>query len=242
MKNIYLIFLLLFLSNQAFSQQTEKWLNRLENPENPLFKGLKTENFLTNYLKHDFSNLLIPKTDFLGYIGSDYRRIEVNFKSIKKSNKTPNLYFVEGSTTVFDNTCDFEGTITIAQVREFKNMNYRLDSMYKDAGFKAQGLVIGRYRFNENASQNHVGIFDGIMTMWWYLDKFDQINYDDISSHSSSYVNNQYVGTWTEYGKSKSRVCNWGEIRIPFSGDLDIGAGEFSVNPKYFDKGWQNLR
>jgi hypothetical protein len=41
-----------------------------------------------------------------------------------------------------------------------------------------------------------------------------------------------------EYGNPKLKICNWGEFRIPFSGDLDIGAGEFSPNPKYFSKGW----
>jgi hypothetical protein len=118
-------------------------------------------------------------------------------------------------------------------------MRYGVDSMYKDAGFKAQGIIIGQYRFSENPEQNHVGIFDGIMTMWWYVDKDGNMNYYDLTKHSDRYKNNQYVGTWTEYGKSNTRPCNWGERRIPFSGDLDIGAGEFSVNPKYEDKGWK---
>lgn len=50
------------------------------------------------------------------------------------------------------------------------------------------------------------------------------------------------MGTWTEYNSNEMKCSNWGERRIPFSGDLDIGAGEFSPNPKYFDKGWENLK
>jgi hypothetical protein len=36
-------------------------------------------------------------------------------------------------------------------------------------------------------------------------------------------------------------TCNWGEIRIPFCGDLDGGAGEFIPNPKYVKNGWEDL-
>ena len=34
-------------------------------------------------------------------------------------------------------------------------------------------------------------------------------------------------------------MCNWGDYRIPDSEGLDIGAGEFSPNPAFFDKGWK---
>lgn len=46
------------------------------------------------------------------------------------------------------------------------------------------------------------------------------------------------MGTWTSYANNSSKRCNWGEFRIPYSGDLDIGAGEFSPDTKYLDKGW----
>ncbi|MEP0985563.1 hypothetical protein [Ekhidna sp.] len=240
MKHFYLIFLL--STTQAFCQQTSDWLNSLENPRDPFFHGLKPDNQLTNYLSHDLSELLKPRTEFLGYIGDDFRRIEVTFTSITQNENIPNQYFVSGKTTVFKNTCDFEGTITFEQFREFKNMNYGLDSMYANSGFKAQGIAIGKYLFSENAKQNHVGIFEGIMTLWWYVDKNGQIQYDNLSPYSDSYKNNQYIGIWSEYGKNSERPCNWGERRIPFSGDLDIGAGEFSVNPRYRNKGWEALK
>ena len=113
--------------------------------------------------------------------------------------------------------------------------------MYENDGIKAQGIAIGRYLFSENPKQSHVGTFEGIMTLWWYIDKDDNIKYYDLNNHSDRYKNNQYIGTWTEYGKSVSKICNWGEHRIPFSGDLDWGAGEFSVNPKFYEKGWEEI-
>ena len=38
----------------------------------------------------------------------------------------------------------------------------------------------------------------------------------------------------------KSKICNWGDYRIPLCNDLDIGTGEFSPNPKYLKNGWSN--
>jgi len=235
-----IILLLLFFSTELFAQQKEEWIYMLENPKYPRFSELKPENFLSKYVEYDFSKLLNPKSEILGFIGSEYRRIKVSFNSIRKSKTTPNLYFVTGETTVNKNTCDFEGTIIIEQVREFENMHYGVDEMYIDAGMKAQGLIISRYLLSENPQQKHVGIFDGIMTLWWYLDKNNEIQYDDLNTQSDSYKNNQYIGNWTEYGKSNGRLCNWGESRIPFSGDLDIGAGEFFVNPDYRKNGWED--
>lgn len=240
MKPLTLLFLFLLPFSPALAQQTAEWLQKLENPEFPSSQ-LKSENALANYMAHDFSELLIPKTQVLGYIDADYRRIKVEFTSVRKSKTLQNVYYVSGSTIVSNNKCDFEGTITFEQIRELKQLHYGVDDEFKNKGIKAQGVAIGRYRFAENPAQKHVGMFDGVMTLWWYLDKNGKIQYDDLEKHSDQYRNNQYVGTWTEYGKQKSSPCNWGEYRIPFSGDLDIGAGEFSVNPKYYDKGWAEL-
>jgi len=207
-----------------------------------MFDELKPLNKLTEYAQYDLSSILKPTSKFLGYIGTDYRRIHVNFTSIINSETTSNLYYITGNTTVSNNTCDFEGTITIEQFREFKNMYYGVDSMYSDAGFKAQGIAFGTYKFSENPQQKHVGTFQGVMTLWWFLDKDGEIRYYDLDSHSDRYKNNQYLGTWTEYGKSNPKVCNWGEHRIPYSSELDWGAGEFSVNPKYHDNGWEEFK
>lgn len=240
MTHFILLFFIISIA-EAFGQQTTEWLKKLENPELASCE-LKEENVLSDYLKHDFSDLLMPKRQVLGYIGANYRRIEVTFSAVTKSATLTNVYHVFGSTTVSNNKCDFEGTITVEQIREFKQLHYGVDDMYKDQGIKSQGILVGRYRLTENPGQNHVGIFQGVMTLWWYLDKNDRVQYDNLESHSDRFRNNQYVGTWTEYGKQEGKPCNWGEYGIPFSNDLDIGAGEFSVNPKYYDVGWNEFR
>ena len=236
MKHFKILFLIIPIA-EAFGQQTNEWLIKLENPEFVSYE-LKKENVISDYLKHDFSELLMPEQQVLGYIGANYRRINVTVSAVNKNPTLPNVYYVSGSTTVNNNKCDFEGTITVEQIREFKQLHYGVDDMYKDHGIKAQGILIGRYRFTENPGQKHVGIFEGVMTLWWYLDKNENVQYDNLESHADRFRNNQYIGTWTQYKKHKGKPCNWGENRITFSGDLDIGAGEFSVNPKYYDVGW----
>ena len=235
--------LILFIISlaEASGQRTTEWIEKLENPEFASCK-LKEENVLSDYLQHDFSDLLIPKRQVLGYIGANYRRIKVTFSSVSRSATRPDVYYVTGSTAVSNNKCDFQGAITVEQVREFKQLHYGVDDMYKDQGIKSQGILVGRYVLTENPSQSHVGTFEGVMTLWWYLDRNGSVQYDNLESHSDRFRNNQYVGTWTEYGKQKGKPCNWGEYRIPFSDDLDIGAGEFSVNPKYYDVGWDEFR
>ncbi len=187
---------------------------------------------------YDFSNLLTPNSEFLGYIGQEYQRIYMTFSSIKKNETNAMKYEVTGFSIVHNNKCDFNGSLVITQIREFEQMHFGVDDEYKNTGIQSQGIAFGRYSFKENPDQKHVGMFEGNMALWWYVDKDGEIRIDDIRKHSDSYKNNQYCGIWTEYGNSKSKPCNWGEYRIPISGDLDIGAGYFSPNPNYSDKGW----
>ena len=239
MKYVLLILLFVFVYNLS-AQQTKEWLDNLENPEFYLYE-LQKEDVKSKYVNYDFSTLLTPKRNFLGYIGSKYRRIKIYYSSITKDQNKDDIYNIKGISLVESNKCNFSGAIKIEQIREYKQMHFGVDNYLKDAGFKAQGVLVGSYIFKENPEQNHSGIFEGIITLYWYLDKHDIIHYDQIESHSDSYKNNQYVGTWTEYNKQNIKVCSWGELRIPFSGDLDIGAAYFSPNPKYKDKGWSDL-
>jgi hypothetical protein len=240
MKKIFFVLLLIIVSN-TYGQQIDMWVKQLES-SNDSSKELKKENVIIKYLKYDISTLLLPKSEFLGYIGTDYKRIRIYYNSISKDNKKPEIYNVKGTSLVGKNRCDFEGRIVIKQFREYENMHFGCDDEHKNAGFKAQGLLIGEYQFKENQNQKHSGKFEGIVTVFWLVDKSNNIKIDDIeASYSDNYCNNQYVGTWEAYEKGISKTCNWGELRIPFSGDLDIGAAYFSPNPKYYKLGWEDF-
>jgi hypothetical protein len=239
---IILPFMFLLLISNAYGQQSEIWLNQLENP---YFKSqkLKKKNEISKYIHYDFSALFIPQSEFLGFIGDDFKRFKIYYSSVNKSRHSPQKYIVKGITLVGNNKCDFEGTITIKQIREFEVMHYGCDDEFIDEGFKAQGALIGDYVFKENPNQKYSGVFKGIVTMYWYVNKNNEMLIDDIEADfSDGYNNNQFVGTWNEYGKDKMKICNWGEDRIPFSDDLDIGAAYFFPDYKYHKNGWDDFK
>jgi len=239
MKKLILLLLILFPLT-VYGNQIEEWIKQLEHPKWESDE-LKPQNFKSKYIKYDFSNLLMPRSKFLGYIEPNYKRIKLHFSSIRKIE--PDKYNVKGTSIVGKNNCGFEGQIIIKQIRELKRMNLGCDEELRNVGFKAQGLLWGEYEFKENPANKHSGMFKGIMTLYWFLDKKNNIQYDDIElSYSDGYKNNQYIGTWSAYGSHIVKICNWGEYRIPFSGDLDIGAGEFGVDPKYYNQGWEEYK
>jgi len=232
-----LILFVLLIPNLLFSQQYEDWIKKFNNPISPTDK-LNPENKISEYINYDFSVLLIPNSEFLGYIGEEHQRIFMTFNYIEKPEPYSLKYYLEGYSVVHNNKCDFNGSIIITNIREFEQLYFGVDNEYENEGIKSQGIAFGRYSFKENPDQKHVGLFEGNMALWWYVDEDGKIQIDEIREDLISYRNNQYCGIWTEYGKSESKPCNWGEHRIPFSGDLDIGTAEFKANPKYHNQGW----
>lgn len=235
------ILLLLLIPIGLFAQNPNPTEDELLNVELAPTR-LNPENLKDKYSKYDFSSLIMPKTKFLGYIGSKYRRIHVEYKSVKKNPNKSDEYITEGYTIVGSNKCDFKGNIKIEKIKELKSLKYGVDDIYKDSLMQAQGILIARYYLEENRNQNHVGVFKGIYTLYWYVDRFGKLRYDDIENFSDSYMNNQYTGTWTEYGKATSKICNWGEYRIPNSRALDGGAGEFHPKAEYIEFGWEDYK
>ena len=231
MKN-FLLFVLLTCAPAANAGQAQEWLKKVEGSHD-----LAPGNVKQKYLHFDFSDLIKPKHAFLGYIGADYQRLNISFSSATKSAEHPELYLIEGKAASGTDACAFSGTIKIDRIREYAKMHFGVDNAYKDKGIQAQGFVIANYEFHESGCENS-GILSGVMTSSWYLDKDGAVRYDDIGKDSDSYSNNQYVGVWRSAGGKSRKPANWGEFRIPFSGDLDIGSGDFGANPKYKDRGW----
>jgi hypothetical protein len=108
-------------------------------------------------------------------------------------------------------------------------------------GITGEYTMAGDYSFVENLKQLPVGAFRGSFKTDFYLTKDKQVYYDDIEQISDNYTNNDFVGTWTSYDNKIIKVCNWGDYRAPDSGDLDMGAGEFSPAEKYLPMGWQTV-
>jgi hypothetical protein len=225
-----------------FEKQKAIWLNNIEHQEFHSF-DLMPENFKKDFLHYDFSTLFIPRNDFIGYIGTDYQRIRVYFTTVSKSSFDSSLYEIKGTSIVKNNKCDFKGTVRITSIRKYYKVQDGIDYMFANAGFKSEGILIGDYELKEDSTQKHSGAFAGIMMLFWYVDKYDMLHFDDIEMHvSDGYCNNLHCGTWTAYGESTVKVCNWGMYRIPFSGELDRGAAEFSPDTIYYRKGWEDFK
>lgn len=102
------------MATSACSQKvnnSDDWIKKLEDPEDDSYI-LKPENFIEKYKSYDFSPLFIPKTEFIGFIGNDFRRILIKFISIKKD-PIQTIYNVVGSSLVLNNQCNFTGTIKV---------------------------------------------------------------------------------------------------------------------------------
>jgi hypothetical protein len=181
--------------------------------------------------------------DILGFIGSNYQRLQIHYTSITKDKRNVNTYLVKGKTKIKDTISTFEGTITINKVVEnFWYDDNHIRQFMTDSLNNAviEGDIYSSYSFKENPKQNHSGIFEGTIKSGFYLDKDYKIHYDDLNLMSDGYINNEFVGTWTSYEKKEKMTCNWGNKRIPDCGDLDEGAGEFVPNEKYRKNGWEN--
>ena len=189
----------------------------------------------------DFSPLwLDSQTCYLGYIGNDYQRLYINFTDIERT--SANTYHVKGNSKVKTNICDFEGTIKITGIREYKNIDVDADEEVETQPV-SQGYIMADFSFSENKEQKNSGIFSGKLITYWYIDEDGNLLYDDLMSDADGYCNNQFLGTWSSYNPAikSSKRCAWGHYRIPCSDDLDIGAAEFSVDSKYIKNGWETI-
>jgi hypothetical protein len=190
---------------------------------------------ITEITHYDFSKILqFDKYNYdlgiLGYIGPNFQRFQIHFISVIKNPNSPSEYFVYGKSKVNQNICEFQGTINLFTGRYYKESE--LDTI-------KQGFLMAAYRFYEKPNQKHSGYFEGLVKSEWYITETGYINYDDLSRVADGYSNNEFVGIWKSYDENITKVCNWAEGRIPYSGSLDVGTGEFFPDKKYLDYGWK---
>lgn len=202
-------------------------------------KELIPKNVNNEFVTTDFSKLWTQTENesVYGFIGDNYQRIQVKFISVTKSKTLPDTYDVYGKSMVKNNVDEFRGTLKITNIRQAKITSFGIDDEYKNKGLKGQFVILGEYDLSEEKSLKHTGEFKGVFRTNFYLDKYAKVHYDDIDL-GDSYNNNQFVGTWVQYDSKLIKRCNWGDYRIPNSGDFDIGAGDFSPSK---GAGWKNV-
>jgi len=240
MKVALFVFFLLFISYyNSYSQLSVQKFRHIEESKNLSESELKNQCD-----KLDFSKLLnhTDNSVIYGFIGNDYQRIRIKFIAISKNPSSPELYDVYGKSMVKNNIDEFHGTIKISKILKLKVIKHGCENGYLFKGMKGEYSILGDYTFSENKSQTHSGVFKGNFRSDYFINKHNNIQYDDIENCSDGYTNNQFIGEWKSYDGNTIKKCNWGDFRIPNSGNLDIGAGEFSPDDKYLAFGWQSRR
>ncbi len=233
----YKILTILFLSSFQLSAQSLCRTDIMSHEE--LIPVDKTKQFV----KYNFSDLWLRTENDLvyGIIGNEHQRILIKILTAVKNPDNPLEYIIKGKSCVKENVCDFNGKITIQEVKESRRTSFGVDNEFKGIS-KTQGILIAKYEFFENKNQKHSGVFSGIVKTKWYLDKNNKVVYDNINIGSDGYFNNAFVGSWKIYGSKTGKKCNWADYRVPSSNcDFDTGAGELNVSEKYRKNGWLDL-
>ena len=179
------------------------------------------------------------KSNFLGFIGVNRKRLRITFTSIKKSEKNKDVYEVEGFSTVMNkNKRTFKGTFSLLS-------HYKFAEQTVDVPLPKKGEIVGystfSYELAEDENLTATGVFKGKMIVMWFK-KVNVAPVYYIPFHDDGERNYQFFGTWTSYKTKKTSVASWGEYRIPCSGDFDLGDGDFGPNPKYWQYGWEEFR
>lgn len=220
------ITLFLFVVGQSLAQDTTDFYPQIKNYD------LSTIWIADSILIDDneAKKQKIDRPELLGFIDTTFQRFYIHFISVTKNIDNPYEYSIIGKTKVKNNICDFKGIIKVKSSNIF--------TPFDSPKFKA-GEAICEVLFYEDKKQNNSGIIKGNLITNFYFDSNGKFSYDALSFVSDGFCNNQFVGTWTSYKTNKSIKCNWGDFRIPESGDFDMGAGEFSVAEKYVKNGWE---
>lgn len=171
------------------------------------------------------------RPDIYGFIGDDYQRFYIKFISAVKVPDRANEYMLYGKTRVKNTVCNFIGTAKITEAKIYAASN---KSKY------TRGVATVEVVIYEDIKQASTGVIKGRLLSNFMIDKKGVIQYDGFDYFSDGFNNNQFIGTWTSYKSGNTKKCHFGDSRIPECGDLDIGAGEFSINEKYVNNGWES--
>jgi hypothetical protein len=235
MTNLYRYIIILILAVLLFSKtyaQDTTTINFYDQIKNYDLSTILTADSILAEDREDEKDK-IKRAEILGFIGDDYQRFFIHFISIIQNPTNPYEYFAFGKTKVKETVCSFQGTITIIQSSINKNSEI--------PGYK-QGLATCNVILYEDKKQLSTGYIKGVLRSYFLIDNKGKFRYDVIMIVADGYSNNGFIGSWTSYKTNISKKCNWGDYRIPESGDLDVGTGEFYIDDKYLKNGWENYK
>lgn len=229
----YIIFIFLILCYNGNSQNRFRTIVHES-------EYVSTKNDLDSLKNHDFKPLIKGGeiSYVFGVIGNEYKRIRIKILDVVKDSLNPYVYHIKGASKVGSNLERFEGVIRLDGIKQLKPTVVEIDDQSMPSIY--EGVLSASYEFYEPKNNKHSGFFSGTYHGKFRITAENEVLCNDLDLFSDRYINNMFVGTWTDYQTNDSKLCKWADFRVPdVSGDFDLGAGEFSPNKKYNDKGWK---
>lgn len=194
-------------------------------------KGLDLSGILVDTALNGFND-----SGPLGFIGNEFQRFLIHFDQIGKSPENPYTYTVSGKTMVKNNRCDFNGYIRIIAAFTFPSM---------EVPAVRYGELTAVVHIEEGKKHYGAGVITGRLNADFLVDSTGQVCLNDIELGADGYKGRQFEGKWISNATLISKVCNWGDWRVPrikgSENHIDTGDGEFMVNPSYRKNGWENF-
>lgn len=224
-----------------FSSEYKKWLI----PDNSekfvdithelLGNGYVFERALFNSEQFTYENIdgesYYKETSFNGILGDKYTLIELFIHP--EVERIDSLTFkVKGKSKVGKNICDFTGEIQIEHI-------YNIWERANDPDSPDFYVMVCNYLFTEDKAQYGTGFFKGTYGAYCYIDKANKKICLDIDAGGGELNNRNYVGIWQSYKTKAVKRCIWGDYRLPYTFDFDIGDEDMRVNPKYNSPEWE---
>lgn len=173
----------------------------------------------------------IYRPEPLGYFGENYQRFNIHFVSIIQNADDKSEYLAFGKNRLEENISEVIGVLKISKAELYDSPN--------KPGSK-EGILEGIYTLYEDSKKSGTGVFKGNFETYFELSQSEEIVYNTVAWFADGFLNNQFEGTWSSYISESTRICNWGDYRIPNSDELDNGAGEFHVSDRFIQFGWEN--
>ena len=199
-------------------------------------------NFYEKIAGYDLAEMFMggeKKYTYLGFIGKDRQRFFIHFTNVVKIPNNPYQYSITGKTRVKNNICTFSGTITITLAAiEVKDPEHSTFLEYQE------GVVQAQLDLRENKKELGSGVFRGHMWTNFAINANDILRYNDLNLMADNFENNQFTGTWKSYKTGVSKICNFGNFRVPRDGlsdnvPFDRGADVFVPAKSLLNRGWQ---
>ena len=131
-----------------------------------------------------------------------------------------------------ENICDFTGEIHIKHI-------YNVWERANDPDSPNYYVMVCNYLFTEDKAQYGTGFFKGTYGAYCYIDKANKMIRLDIDVGGGEFNKRNYVGIWQSYKAKAVKRCVWGDYRLPYTFDFDIGSEDMRINPKYNSPEWE---